>query len=175
MLDQTEISLGEIRYVGTASPTSTAFYNSSVALWNGSLQMSATATQTNNQVNPLCVSSNNCGVYPRAAVDRTAPLVAQAAYLEAQINKGYYFVPSSSFRLNEASMTYLLPARLAQRVLHAKTASVTLAGRNLGLWTNYAGHDPNLNTARAFVELSSNDGTGTPQPRSWVFRVNLGF
>jgi len=72
-------------------------------------------------------------------------------------------------------MTYTMPVQFAQRVLHTRSASVTLSGRNLGLWTNYAGQDPNMDTSGFLSEAASNNGFGTPQPRSWILRFTLGF
>ncbi|GJG89183.1 SusC/RagA family TonB-linked outer membrane protein [Gemmatimonadetes bacterium T265] len=52
------------------------------------------------------------------------------------------FVQSASFaRLREVSATYDLPARFAAP-LRARSAALTIAGRNLHLWTSYKGLDP---------------------------------
>jgi len=174
ILEQNEMTLGPLSFFGAPYPTSTINYNSDVALWNGALRLSATVMQVNGQVTPLCIDVS-CGVYPRAAVDRAAPLAQQAAYIQAVYNGGRYLSNSSSVRLNEASMTYTLPAPFAQRLLHAQSVSFTLSGRNLALWTTYAGQDPNVDTSGLLGETSSDNGLGTPQPRSWIVRCNLGF
>jgi hypothetical protein len=89
----------------------------------------------------------------------------------------YNLIRDASFsRFRELSLTYSLPARLANQ-LRASRASITLAGRNLALWTDYPGLEP---------EASFNSGTRggafgqweqnvLPQVRQFVTTLNLGF
>ncbi|MFN2564131.1 MAG: SusC/RagA family TonB-linked outer membrane protein [Gemmatimonadaceae bacterium] len=89
----------------------------------------------------------------------------------------YNLIRDASFRrFRELAVTYTLPQRLTQQ-LGASRASVTLAGRNLALWTNYPGLEP---------EASFNSGTRggafgqweqnvLPQPRQFVTTLNLSF
>ena len=110
-----------------------------------------------------------------AAVDPTAPLGQQAAYIQAVVNNGAYIGTSSSVRLNEFSVTYNVPTATARRLLRVSSLAVTLAGRNLALWSSYAGKDPNVDTSGLFGEVTSDNGLGTPQPRQWALRFNLGL
>jgi hypothetical protein len=174
ILEQSEIQFGPQQFMGAPYPSSSMNYSSDLSFWNGALRLSATLTQVDGLTNPLCVTGG-CGVYPRAAVDRTAPLAEQAAYIQAALSGGNYLAASSSLRLNEASMTYTVPARFARQLVHAQSLSVTFAGRNLGLWTSYAGQDPNVDTSGLLGEATSNNGFGTPQPRSWVLRFSAGY
>jgi TonB-linked SusC/RagA family outer membrane protein len=75
-------------------------------------------------------------------------------------------------RLREVSLTYSMPRSLA-RSFHANGASITLAGRNLGLWTKYSGADPEV--LGDATETSRTDFLTMPQTRRWVARVNLNF
>jgi TonB-linked SusC/RagA family outer membrane protein len=89
----------------------------------------------------------------------------------------YHLIDDASFaRFRELSVTYTLPSRLATSV-RASRASITLAGRNLGLWTNFSGVEP---------EASFNGGTRggafgqweqsvLPQLRQFVTTVSLNF
>jgi hypothetical protein len=89
----------------------------------------------------------------------------------------YNLIRDASFtRLREVSVTYTLPPMLTQ-YLRTTRASITLAGRNLGLWTDYPGMDP---------EASFNSGTRggaygqweqnvLPQSRQFVTTFNLSF
>lgn len=54
-----------------------------------------------------------------------------------------YVEDASFWRLRELSATYDLPNRWLS-LLGARSASITVAGRNLGLWTDYTGLDPEL-------------------------------
>lgn len=175
ILEQNEIVFGQQDYMGAPYPKGEMTYNSTLELWNGTLRFAAVLDQIIGQTTQLQICpANQCGLAPRASVDRTAPLGQQAAYIQAVINNNAYLGTSSSVRLNELSATYAVPARLAQR-LHAQSLTVTLAGRNLALWTSYAGKDPNVDTSGLFGEASRDNGLGTPQPRSWLLRFNLGL
>jgi TonB-linked SusC/RagA family outer membrane protein len=89
----------------------------------------------------------------------------------------YHLIRDASFtRFRELSLTYTLPTGLA-RAARATGASFTIAGRNLGLWTDYTGLEP---------EASFNGGTRggqygqweqnvLPQLRQFVTTVNLTF
>jgi TonB-linked SusC/RagA family outer membrane protein len=90
----------------------------------------------------------------------------------------YWFDKGDFVRLREVSATYTIPSRYAAR-MRAARASVSLAGRNLGLWTDYGkrgGLDP-----EAFFLSGSRGGqalfeqTTMPQLSQWVVTVNLGF
>ncbi|HMS01845.1 MAG TPA: SusC/RagA family TonB-linked outer membrane protein, partial [Gemmatimonadaceae bacterium] len=78
-------------------------------------------------------------------------------------------------RFRELSATYTLPASVA-RALKASRASVTVAGRNLGLWTNFRGIEPeasfNGGTRGGFGQWEQNV---LPQLRSFVTTINLNF
>ena len=89
----------------------------------------------------------------------------------------YNLIRDASFtRFRELSVTYSLPERFASRA-GASRASITVAGRNLGLWTDYPGLEP---------EASFNGGTRggafgqweqnvLPQLRQIVTTFNVSF
>lgn len=89
----------------------------------------------------------------------------------------HHLIHDASFtRFRELSATYTLPESFA-RMLKSSRASITLAGRNLGLWTKFPGIEP---------EASFNGGTRggaygqweqsvIPQLRQFVTTINLNF
>jgi len=172
ILAQNEIVLGTMTYLGAPYPKAEVTYGSQLGLLDGALRLSVNLNQVLDKVTPLVLS--NPTYIPRAAVDRTTSLAQQAAYLQAVANNNTYYGASSSVRLNEFSATYTVPISLVRR-LHAQTLAITLAGRNLGLWSNYVGKDPNVDTSGLLSEASQDNTLGTPQPRSWTFRFNLGL
>ncbi len=131
--------------------------------------------------------------YSRATNDRTAPLARQAQAV-ALLNDPLFhtsagYVESAAFtRLRELSLTYFAPSRLAAAI-RARTVSVTVAGRNLALWTKYTGSDPEVNTAAGSNTVLSPGGVPTtalnpdivsdyfsvPQMRYWTLKVNVGL
>lgn len=86
--------------------------------------------------------------------------------------------PADFVRLREVAATLSLPADYA-RMLRASAASLTVGGRNLALWSDYSGKDPEV-LAQATRNVGSNtfqrqDFLTVPQPRRWVVRLNLSF
>lgn len=83
-----------------------------------------------------------------------------------------YIEPGDFLRLREVSVTYTLP-RGVTTLMRASGASISLAGRNLGLWTKYSGADPEVNSAtQAF---GRQEFLTMPAPRRFVARLNLQF
>jgi TonB-linked SusC/RagA family outer membrane protein len=113
------------------------------------------------------------------------PIIKQAYAVVAQnigtfdLSRWGYYENGAFTRLRELAITYDLPASYA-RALHARSASLLLAGRNLALWTHYRGVDPEVQALlnagsatpvpAAFVDLS-----GIPPATYWVARLTLGF
>ncbi|HEX6629497.1 MAG TPA: SusC/RagA family TonB-linked outer membrane protein [Gemmatimonadaceae bacterium] len=89
----------------------------------------------------------------------------------------YNLIRDASFtRFRELSLTYTLPARVAAP-LGASRASITLAGRNLGLWTDYPGLEPEASfnggsRGGAFGQWEQNV---LPQTREFVATFNVSF
>lgn len=172
-LEQNEVAFGQQVYMGAPYPKGELTYSTGISLWNGNLRFNALLDQVIGQTTQLTVYYSG-NYFPRAAVDRTAPLGQQAAYIQAALNNNTYLGTSSTVRLNELSATYNVPVRIVRQV-HAQSLSVTLAGRNLALWSSYAGKDPDVDTSGLLGEASQDNGLGTPQPRSWALRFNLGL
>jgi TonB-dependent starch-binding outer membrane protein SusC len=84
-----------------------------------------------------------------------------------------YFERGDFARLREVSLTYTLPGDWSER-FGARSTSVTLAGRNLALWTDYNGPDPEVlsSTVASFTRM---EFLTVPPPRRWVVRANVTF
>jgi hypothetical protein len=76
-------------------------------------------------------------------------------------------------KLRELSLTYTLPTRWLAAA-GASGASVVLSGRNLGLWTDYTGLDPETNSygGRLFVRA---DAYAAPMTRRLSIAINLTY
>lgn len=83
-----------------------------------------------------------------------------------------YIEPGDFTRLREISATYFLPQNLASH-FRASSASITLAARNLALWTKYSGPDPEINSSSG--AFSRSDFLTVPTSRRFVARVNVQF
>ena len=84
-----------------------------------------------------------------------------------------YIQDGTFVRLRELSISYTMPAPWA-RALRATTATLTLAGQNLALWTKYQGYDPEV-VSNAVALYNRDDFFTQPPVRRYVLRVNLTF
>jgi len=84
-----------------------------------------------------------------------------------------YIQDGTFIRLRELSLSYTIPASWA-RALRATTATVTLAGQNLALWSKYEGYDPEV-VSNAVALYNRDDFFTQPPVRRYVLRVNLTF
>jgi hypothetical protein len=168
---------------GTPLPTRELTLGSGLSLFRHRVRVAAQADYRGGQTlnNPES-SFREEGAFPtlpnaREANDPSAPLEAQARAVAAGtfLGTGLDVSPADFVRLRELSVTYVAPDRLAHAV-HARTASVTLAGRNLALWTRYRGTDPEVNAISAGTPTDFVTDQGViPQVRSWALRLNLGL
>lgn len=92
----------------------------------------------------------------------------------SSVNEQYY-QDGSNVRLREVSVSYTLPGSVAQR-FGANSASITVGGRNLALWTNYQGEDPEVTNGLSSNEpFTRSDFLTLPQPKRWLVRMNVTF
>lgn len=106
---------------------------------------------------------------------QTADSMTVARYNSNSTIVDYLITDASFARWRELTVSYDLPARFAQRA-RASRASIAVSGRNLALWTDYQGFEPEA------MFLGGSRGGNTaweqttmPQLRTWVVTLNLGF
>ncbi|MBL8962053.1 MAG: SusC/RagA family TonB-linked outer membrane protein [Gemmatimonadetes bacterium] len=118
---------------------------------------------------PNCEGRND----PKAAFELQAANIARLEMPIASLDG--YFMKGAFVRLREASATYNFAPNWAQRLAKAKSMSMILTGRNLALWTNYLGTDPET----AFNLTGGSDVPADFQtiapPSYFVLRFNLGY
>ena len=95
----------------------------------------------------------------RAIAQRFTPVLSQAGYIE----------DVSFWRIREVSLTYTLAQSLAQR-LRSRDVSITLAGRNLKIFTDWTGADPEQNYSQG--DTQSTLLTAGP-PTYYTVRVTI--
>jgi hypothetical protein len=110
-----------------------------------------------------------------AVADASAPLADQARAIAAAVyGTDAGFVENGNFtKLRELTFTLLGQGRVA-RLVGAKDASLTIAGRNLWLKSSYSGFDPEI-TSTPGNNFTSSDFLTVPPVRMWTARVNLTF
>lgn len=118
-----------------------------------------------------------CGIVARCRGlnDRTASLREQTNAFAA-FNSGVFsgYIEDADFvRLRELGLTLSAPSRLATR-LRASAVSLTLAGYNLGVSTDYTGVDPEVN-ASGQSNFVQSDFLSQAPIRRYSARLNLTF
>jgi TonB-linked SusC/RagA family outer membrane protein len=105
----------------------------------------------NNTANIQCAQSNSCPGASR--LDATlAQQAANIANRNSNPSSAVGFLESGQYwRFRELSGTLALPARVAAG-LRARDVALTVAGRNLHLWTKYTGPDPESNWGTGDVQ-----------------------
>jgi hypothetical protein len=93
--------------------------------------------------------------------------------------KSPYMQKGDHLRLREVSVTFMLPSSVL-RTGRVSGASLTLGGRNLGLWkSDYEGDDPEVlglgTTSAGINQLFNADIFTTPPSRRFLVRLNLQF
>jgi TonB-linked SusC/RagA family outer membrane protein len=126
----------------------------------------------NNTDRIRCQSFNNCSdlVLRGASLAEQARVVA-LRFKAPQTTQAGWYEKADFTRLREVSLTWSAPERWATMV-HGRSLSATLAGRNLALWTKYSGIDPESSYGQGDTPLDFL----TQAPLSfYTLRLNVGF
>jgi outer membrane receptor protein involved in Fe transport len=169
ILEPSEVAVGDSQvFMGSANPSGTFAYANSLTFLGGRLRFNSMFNQVTGMGTRLNVRTT------RGMVDPTSSIAEQAAAIQA--SDFGYLATVSYVRLAELSGSYTLPTRLA-RQLRSQSVTITVAGRNLALWSNYRGKDPTTSNVvfGGVGDASVDDGSGMAQPRNWVVRFNLQF
>jgi hypothetical protein len=166
-------------YLGRTTPRVDGAAGSSVTLLGGRLRLNALVDfKTGHHKMDLntfgrCTTNGRCreNFFPTEFdARRIASIAANGNLVDFAI------VDASFAKLRELSATCTLPDRLAT-ALHASRASVSLAGRELHIWTRYAGLDPEA----TYLGGTRGGNYGNyeqfllPQLSRVVVAVNLGY
>ncbi|GLC25992.1 SusC/RagA family TonB-linked outer membrane protein [Roseisolibacter agri] len=130
----------------------------------------------NNTERIRCVSRQNCNglMNPKASFEEQAMVVATRDHPSKTLD-GFY-QPGAFVKLREVAATFTASPEFARRFVRGRTFSVTASGRNLALWTNYRGADPETDyTASEAGENTPSDFQTVAPPSYFVIRLNVGF
>jgi hypothetical protein len=99
---------------------------------------------------------------------------ARCSYTAAQgRNSDFWIQPTNFFKIRSASISYRLPERFTPRL---KSATISLAGRNLWKSTKYNGLDPELrDAADAGTSLSRREYYQLPPYRQFILSLRTSF
>jgi outer membrane receptor protein involved in Fe transport len=179
IIESNEIRLGDSAvYRGQPYPKATASVYNNLSFFSGwvslgvGLDFTYGITQLNGALWGQC-NLNRC----QWATDANTSLLDQAYVVATRgielSGSTWGFLETGSFaRLSELSMTFTLPQRFVSR-FRSQGATISIMGRNLKLWSDYHGADPEVNT-NDFENQMLDEG-GVPQPREWSVRLNLRY
>ncbi|WP_316812305.1 TonB-dependent receptor [Pedobacter heparinus] len=125
----------------------------------------------------------SAGSAANTVITGAAPDVLREVNKDANIwfpirsNPGYYTtdwaVEDGTFlRLNNITLGYTFKSALLTRI-KVKRARIYATGSNLGVWTNYSGYDPEVNTRRRNGLTPGVDYAAYPRSRNFTFGLNL--
>jgi TonB-dependent starch-binding outer membrane protein SusC len=162
----------EMEYLGTSAPTREAALTNSFTI-HGNLQLHTFMDYKGghllfNMSEATSITDGNHRLANDPEVDLEQWLTLRWG------GNGPFIEPADFVKLREVSLRYRIPPALSHRVA-ASSMSVTLAGRNLAVWSRYkTGVDPEVNVwgADAFGRAESNS---VPMMRRLVATVNFSF
>lgn len=164
-ISTSEILLGDTSvYIGWAMPKFQASFSPSIGLFNSTIRMSASVSHRGKHAQFLRYL-DNYGI-----VDIHAPIDEQA-FARSYASGNGMPTSASEWRLNAASIAYTVPTSMISRI-NARAVTVSLQGSNLGLWTNYRGRDPMVNSNPLGNTIEDN-GFTLPMPRRYAVNVRV--
>ncbi len=170
----TSVELEELQYLGPSAPTrEISFANTFTVMrdWRVFVLLDHKGGHYlwNYKEYNRCALNQNCERVNNQALadhpDRPIWLATNA--------QGYWVQPADFVKLRDVSLTYSLPRNVAQ-LLRASAASVTVAGHNLALWSDYEGIDPEV-SGYGNRQFARADVYPTPMLRRMSMAMNLSF
>lgn len=156
-------------FVGTSEPKVTIAMHPGISLLRGMIGINMSFSYSNGMSQDVGTSQNTLnGLWGST---RQGHDYARQAALSVIRNTRYGFIQNvNQLRFQSLSISANVRRKYAE-ILRAKSASISLQGSNLGLWTNYMGVDPNVNALSGSHGVM--DAGQLPQPRAWILRLSL--
>lgn len=182
ILTLSEITVADSNtFVGYSMPRYEAVLTNSIELFKKQLRVTALFDYKgghyllNGTERIRCGSRNNC----YGAYDRSAPLWQQARAVavreHASRTQAGYMEKADFVRFREFSVNWLIPRSYTSRAWGAKDVSLNFAARNLKLWTDYSGLDPESNSDVGSTSSLPSDFQAMPVPAYFILRLNVAF
>jgi TonB-dependent starch-binding outer membrane protein SusC len=174
-----EVTQGDdFEYLGTPFPTREASLNAAVTLFrtvriSGLLDHKGGHKLYNFTRGDRCAWEMVCEETFNAAVATPSDQLGWYGFNILGRNVSEYIEDASFVKLREMSVSLLIPDRFV-RAAGVSGARLTFSGRNLGLWTNYTGYDPEVNTFGQ-DNFSTADYHNQPPVRFLTARLDLNF
>ncbi len=177
ILVPTELVVGDTEvYIGPSQPGKQLAVTPSLSLFRQALRLTALFDMRGGYKR-YDYTGSGCFLFFMCldAMDKNAPLDHQArhiGFLSYSTAAGWY--SSGAFtRLREVTATLRIPDRLL-RSSRASSGELTLAGRNLFVWSDYIGGDPEVNGGVPGTDINYTYPQA-PAPRYFIARVSLSY
>jgi len=165
--------LGDTAYIGSSVPTrEIGFTNTFTIFGNLSLYSFFDYKGGHYQFNMTEATAHTDGLTRIQVYQANAADSLQAEILRSGATLPF-FSKADFVKLRELSLTYAVPTRFTG-TFGADRVSLSLAGRNLALWTKYEGPDPEVNI-EGDATFTRADYMTVPATRQWVATVNVSF
>ncbi|HZS61325.1 MAG TPA: TonB-dependent receptor [Gemmatimonadaceae bacterium] len=170
VIESTEVTSDpNASYLGSSTPTHRAALSSTMRLIKGHLRLSTVFDYRGGYALPDAPTLWRATFETdRATNEPGASLAAQArdiAILQTGVSSAGVYQRVSALRWRELAAT-IGPTT-------GKRFDITVAARNLALWSGYRGGDPDQDVATS--TLSTYPAMHLPQPLTWILRVTAGF
>jgi hypothetical protein len=178
IIEGTEIQMGTaMAYKAPTNPTQQLTSGTTIRLFRGKVTLNTMFDYRGGYVHATYEEINRCVFVVNSCLetmDKSTPLAGQVRSVAMRVyNSWWGFFEDGSFtRWRELGITMEAPNKFA-RVAGAKSATLTLTGRNLHIWTKYTGVDPEINSNTG-TDFNSSNPTA-PQTRYWLARIQLGY
>jgi len=116
--------------------------------------------------------AGQCG----ALSDPNASLESQAAFISARYMGAtpYGYIEDATFvKWRELTLRVGVPEAVSSRIGVLRGAAVSLAGRNLGTWTDYTGLDPEINETGGSSGFTQGEFNTQPPVRTFTLRFDF--
>jgi hypothetical protein len=134
---------------------------------------------------PNCALLNQPGLAGTARLDTLRAVYGTAGTpltVTLPMTQTQFLEKADYVKLRDLSLTWMMPSSVAQR-LRMEAASIVFSGKNLGLWTDYSGLDPEVNgysnnqlrgsgNAAQFVRV---DAYSWPMARRYTVQLNVTY
>lgn len=177
LIGKDEVQVGDTAvYLGTPFATRDIAFRASVGLFGDRVTVNALLNYRGGQKLYNATGAwRNGNSNTRELNDPSASLEDQARAIASKFlgtNAGY-IEDASFWRLREVSVTFNAPQEWAGS-FGASRMSLTVSGRNLGLWTGYSGLDPEISSTGQ-SNFTVSEFLSQPPVRMWTARVNVSF